>query len=116
VMLAVLRLLEFGIMVGALIAGAVLVRYHPQSGWALLAAGAVFYVRFLLRIRAAHFSWRANFMAILGLPLFAMLLLRSYFYSRIRGAVTWKGRSYTHSEARAVSKSSIKEGNFVIKG
>ncbi|PYP83226.1 MAG: glycosyl transferase [Candidatus Angelobacter sp. Gp1-AA117] len=117
VLLAIIRLLEFGIITGALIAGAILLTvHHPQAGWALPAAAGVFYFRFLLRIRAAHFSWRANFMAIFGLPLFAVLLLRSYLHAMIRGAVTWKGRRYTHSEPTAVAKASMQEGNFIIKG
>ena len=118
VLLAVVRLLEFGIIAGALITAAILIglHHHPQAGWALLAAAGVFYFRFLLRIRAAHFSWPANFMAIFGLPLFAVLLLRSYLHARVRGAVTWKGRLYTHSEPMTVSKASIQEENFIIKG
>lgn len=115
--LAAIRLLEFGIIAGALIAGIILVGLHnPQAGWDLLAAAGVFYLRFLMRIRGAHFSWRANLMAVVGVPLFAVLLLRSYLHARVRGAVTWKGRRYTHSEPITVSKTSIQEENFIIKG
>ena len=117
ILLAAIRLLEFGMIASALIAGIILIGlHHPQTGWGLLAAAGVFYFRFLMRIRVAHFSWRANLMAIFGLPLFAVLLLRSYLHARVRGAVTWKGRRYTHSEPMTVAKASIQEGNFIIKG
>lgn len=117
VLLAAIRLLEFSVIAGALIAGALLLGlHHPQAGWGLPAAAGVFYLRFFLRIRAAHFSWRANLMAIFGLPLFAALLLRSYLHARVRGAVTWKGRRYTHSEPITVSRASIQEENLIIKG
>src|SRR5947209_1118012 len=97
VLLATLRLLEFAIIAGGFISGAILTGlHHPQSGGALLAASAVFYLRFLLRIREAHFGWRANLAAILGLPLFGLLLLRSYVHATLRGSVTWKGSPSSH--------------------
>ena len=117
VLLAVLRLLEFSIITGALIAGIIfLVQHQYQSALALLAASTIFYLRFLLRIREAHFPWRPNLMAIFGLPFFGLLLLRSHFHAKVRGAVTWKGRQYTHFEPATPVKSSIQEGNFTIKG
>lgn len=48
---------------------------------------------FLNRIRRAHFDWLSNSVAILGLPLFAILLLNSDI-SHKRGLVRWKGREY----------------------
>jgi len=116
-LLAAMRLIEFGIIAGALIAGTVSVVQHQYpSGLALLAVSVIFYVRFWARIRKAHFSWKANLIAVFGLPFFGFLLLRSYFHARVRGSVTWKGRKYSHSEPAAPIKSSIQEGNFTIKG
>jgi hypothetical protein len=49
---------------------------------------------FLRRIRKAHFSWDATVLALIGLPLFSYLLLRSRNAYQ-KGSVTWKGRRYT---------------------
>jgi glycosyltransferase involved in cell wall biosynthesis len=71
---------------------------------------AFMYARFLMRVRRAHFRWSDNLLSCLGLPLFVSLLLRSWLHSQIRGAVTWKGRTYSHSEAKPASDSSISTG------
>jgi glycosyltransferase involved in cell wall biosynthesis len=59
-------------------------------------AGGVVTVFFLRRIRRAHFDWLSNALAIFGLPLFSLLLLRSYI-SHKRGSVQWKGRTLATS-------------------
>ena len=56
---------------------------------------------FLMRIRRAHFSWQSNVLALLGLPLFSYLLLRSKLFHRW-GKVSWKGRTYADDPARAL--------------
>jgi glycosyltransferase involved in cell wall biosynthesis len=95
VLLAVLRMLEFVIIIASLSAGAVLMREGNYSpGGVLLLLGLLLYVNFLVRILAAHFPWKATMISITGLPLFSFLLLRSYIHSRVRGAVSWKGRTY----------------------
>ena len=53
----------------------------------------VLWLIFLKRIRSAQFGWRANALALLGLPLFAYLLLRSRI-AYWNGNVVWKGRAY----------------------
>ena len=93
--LAALRILEFVIIVGSLCSGAVMMlRENFSVGGILLGLGVLVYLNFLVRVLGAHFSAKATAMAVLGLPLFAFLLLRSYVHSRIRGAVSWKGRTY----------------------
>lgn len=52
---------------------------------------------FLVRIRRAHFFWESNLFAILGLPLFFYLLLRSKL-SYQQGKVSWKGRIYSRGK------------------
>ena len=47
----------------------------------------------LKRIRQAHFSWDANLLALIGLPVFSYLLLRSRIAYQ-KGSVVWKGRHY----------------------
>ena len=73
--------------------------------------GALFYLTFLLRIRRAHFPWRANLMCFLGLPLFVSLLVRSYIHSNVRGELTWKGRKYKQSAPEAAPDSSTRKGD-----
>jgi glycosyltransferase involved in cell wall biosynthesis len=102
VRLAVLRLTEFMLIVGG---GAVALAtgLHGKLYPAAL-SGIVTVVLtglFLKRIRKAHFSWDANGLALIGLPLFSYLLLRSTI-ARRRGTVSWKGRRYlTSNEVRA---------------
>ena len=91
-------------------------REHPVAGLVLLGSATVFYLQFMIRIRKAQFPWKANLMAVLGLPLFVFLLLRSYLHSSVRGAVHWKGRKYAHSAPPAMGDSSILKGNSKFKG
>jgi glycosyltransferase involved in cell wall biosynthesis len=103
--LAVLRLLEFVLILGSVIV-ALAVALHgkwvPAGAAAIVAV--VLYVVFLGRIRKAHFSWDANLLALAGLPLFSYLLLRSRNAYK-SGNISWKGRRYLASgdstEARA---------------
>jgi len=101
VRLAVLRLTEF-----VLIAGGATVtittglhgKWYPAGIAAILTVvlGAFLHKR----IRGAHFSWDANCLALIGLPLFSYLLL----HSRIaywKGTVSWKGRRYVESRNRS---------------
>ena len=92
--LAVLRFLEFSLIMGGaavtITAGA-----GRRSKPAIVAAAiaAILIVLFLKRIRRAHFSWDANALALLGLPVFSYLLLRSRIFHK-KGKITWKGRHY----------------------
>jgi cellulose synthase/poly-beta-1,6-N-acetylglucosamine synthase-like glycosyltransferase len=108
VALAAIRALEFCLLVAGLSAGWVLAAgQSPLLGLAFLLTGALIYVNSLIRSRGAHFSWKSSAMAVFGLPLFSFLLMRSYVYSRVRRAVSWKGRVYRHSETDAPLDSSI---------
>lgn len=107
VYLAARRGMEFVIVLLALAGAAfLLVRREFVFGLVLLAVWLFFYLIFLLRIRRAHFPWRDNLLAFLGLPLFVSLLLSSYIRSTIRGEVTWKGRKYRQSAPHALADSS----------
>lgn len=109
--LAYRRLIEFAAIACLAIAGAVLLwvgsTLYAISAFAL---AFVLFTLFLVRVRRAHFSWADNLLSFLGLPLFVSLLLRSWLHSRVRGAVTWKGRSYSHSEAKPAADSSTLTG------
>ena len=114
--LALLRLLEVGMISSALVTGPILVVRDQSAGLALLGTGILLDLLFMTRIRKAQFPWTANMMAIFGLPLFVFLLLRSYLHSSVRGAVNWKGRRYIHSAPPAMVDSSIRKGNSTFKG
>lgn len=105
--LAAWRALQF-LMIAALflwtIAAAATQGWH--AALLPLALWAVSYAYFLVRVRRAHFPWKANLAAFAGLPLFVWLLVRSYLHLRVRGAVSWKGRTYQHSEPGAPLDSS----------
>jgi glycosyltransferase involved in cell wall biosynthesis len=60
------------------------------------AIAVVLLVFFFRRIRRAHFDWLSNALAVFGLPLFTVLLLRSYI-SHKQGVVRWKGRTLAAS-------------------
>ncbi len=80
-------------MFGALLA--LMLGLNGQSRLALMSAAlvAILYVLFLKRIAKAHFYWDANVLALLGLPFFSYLLLRSKA-AHAKGKVSWKGRDY----------------------
>jgi glycosyltransferase involved in cell wall biosynthesis len=103
VQLAVLRLTEFVLIVGSIaiaVATGLHGKWHPALTAAIVAV--VLYVFLLKRIRRAHFSWDANSLALIGLPLFSHLMLRSRI-AYWKGTVSWKGRRYTENlNGRAV--------------
>jgi len=61
---------------------------------ALLAAGSA--AAMFRRISKAHFRWGESAFALLGLPIFSYLLLRSRIFHS-KGKVTWKGRQCASS-------------------
>lgn len=106
--LAVTRIMEFGVIFGALIAAIILAGSHsylPAVLW--LAIAALTAASFASRIRAAHFRGAAGLPLFIGLPLFAWLLVRSYIHWYVRKTVAWKGRVYSHSEPNMGVRSSI---------
>jgi glycosyltransferase involved in cell wall biosynthesis len=95
--LALLRALEFILIVacaGILIFG--LLHGFWRSSFVAAGIGAILYAKFLARIRKAHFNADANALALIGLPIFCYLLLRSKRFHE-RNAVPWKGRIYPDS-------------------
>jgi glycosyltransferase involved in cell wall biosynthesis len=50
--------------------------------------------RFYSRVARSNFSWFDVAVSILGIPLFAYLLVRSVVHHRIKKNVAWKGRTY----------------------
>ncbi len=101
--LAVLRLTEFLLVVcsfSAAITASLRGHVRPAAAGFILAVAV--YSFFLSRIRGAHFSWEANALALLGLPLFSYLLVRSQL-SYKKGRVSWKGRTYGSGSNQATA-------------
>lgn len=92
--LAALRLAEFV----AIVAPAALAAYQLARGRVaaalIIIVAVMFYSLFLARIRRAHFGWPSNVLALLGLPFFSFLLVRSHIHYKVRKSVQWKGRQY----------------------
>jgi len=65
------------------------------AGWALILLWIRTLVRFYARVAKSNFPLADCVLAPLGLPLFVVLLYRSWFQHRILKRVSWKGRSYT---------------------
>jgi len=113
VLLAAKRALEFIAIALLLAGGLVMVALDKfESAAVFLAIGTLLYLIFLFRIRQAHFPWKANFMAFIGLPIYVSLLLRSNLHFNRRGELTWKGRTYSQSAPKEAADSSIRKGDL----
>ncbi|HXY15168.1 MAG TPA: glycosyltransferase family 2 protein [Terriglobales bacterium] len=95
--LATMRLLEFVLITGS-VGELVNALLHRRSKVAFISGvlAAVLIGAFAKRIRKAHFPRDSNMLALLGLPLFSSLLLRSRALHK-KGNIIWKGRRYTGS-------------------
>jgi glycosyltransferase involved in cell wall biosynthesis len=110
VLLAARRALEFVAITVLLGTGLVMMGRHQfESAAVCLTIATLFYLILLFRIRQAHFPWKANFMAFIGLPIYVSLLLRSNLHFNRRGELTWKGRTYSQSAPKAADDSSTRK-------
>jgi glycosyltransferase involved in cell wall biosynthesis len=64
------------------------------AGWVLALLWARTLFRFYARVAKSNFPFTDCALAPLGLPLFVVLLYRSWFQHRILKRVSWKGREY----------------------
>jgi glycosyltransferase involved in cell wall biosynthesis len=93
--LAWLRLTEFVLIVSSVTVAIVMgMKGRTPASVAVGLLALTLIGLFLGRIRKAHFSWDATVLALIGLPLFFYLLLRSKNAYQ-KGSVMWKGRRYT---------------------
>lgn len=112
--LGVLRLTEFGLIVGsAVMAGRLGTKDRAGLAIAMGVLCAVLYGLFLKRIREAHSSWVSNALAVAGLPMFSYLLLRSKVAHR-EGKVSWKGREYGSQRETTLSSSTKAVGHVRV--
>src|SRR5580693_201450 len=92
--LGMLRLAESGLILGSATLAVVMgLRGRIQAAAAAGILAIVLASLFFTRIRKAHFSWDANCLALIGLPLFSYLLLRSRI-AYAKRTILWKGRRY----------------------
>ncbi|MCU1219098.1 MAG: glycosyl transferase, family 2 [Candidatus Angelobacter sp.] len=111
--LAALLGFEFLAVVISLLAGLLLFAFGDlRDAFFPLAFATLAYLNFISRVQQAHFPWKANLMAFMGLPIFVLLLVRSHLHSNIWGELTWKGRTYSHSAPKAPDGSSIRKGDL----
>lgn len=100
--LALWRALDLALLVGLPILAIELWNGHlaPRSlqwlgvGWILLLIWARNLFRFYARVAKSNFSFVDCAISPFGLPLFVVLLYRSWFQHRVLKQVSWKGRSY----------------------
>jgi hypothetical protein len=64
------------------------------AGWVLALLWVRTLFRFYARVAKSNFPFVDCALAPLGLPLFVVLLYRSWFQHRILKRVSWKGREY----------------------
>lgn len=64
------------------------------AGWLFLLLWVRTLVRFYTRVAKSNFPFLDCAVSPLGLPLFVLLLYRSWFQHRMLKQVTWKGRTY----------------------
>jgi len=111
--LAALRGFEFLVIATSLATGLLLMALGDRrDAFFPLAFAALAYLNFISRVQQAHFPWKANLMAFMGLPIFVLLLVRSHLHSNVRGELTWKGRTYSQSAPKAAADSSIRKGDL----
>jgi hypothetical protein len=65
-----------------------------SAGWALALLWIRTLARFYYRVAKSNFPFVDCALSPLGLPLFVVLLYRSWFQHRILKRVSWKGREY----------------------
>ncbi|HVZ84317.1 MAG TPA: glycosyltransferase family 2 protein [Terracidiphilus sp.] len=100
--LALWRALDFVLLFGLPVLAVELWngRFTPPSiqwvtaGWVLLLVWARNLFRFYRRVARSNFGFVNCALAPLGLPLFVVLLYRSWFQHRVLKQVSWKGRTY----------------------
>jgi glycosyltransferase involved in cell wall biosynthesis len=65
------------------------------AGWVLLLLWVRNVVRFYARVAKSNFKFVDCALSPLGLPLFVVLLYRSWFQHKVLKQVSWKGRTYS---------------------
>ena len=92
--LAASRFVDFLLLLGLPLLTVELHRLIPWQKAAILILWLRVFLRYWTRIRRAHASPLDVLLSIAALPLFAVLLVRSWQQVRLARRITWKGREY----------------------
>ena len=92
--LALWRILDLALVIGLPILALGIFWLVPWQRWALLLIWVRTLWRFYARVARSNFPAIDVAISILGVPLFAYLLVRSVIHHRIQKTVAWKGRVY----------------------
>ena len=92
--LALWRILDLALFIGLPILALGIFWLVPWQRWALLLLWVRTLWRFYARVARSNFPPLDVAISILGVPLFAYLLVRSVIHHRIQKNVAWKGRVY----------------------
>jgi glycosyltransferase involved in cell wall biosynthesis len=100
--LALWRVLDLALLVGLPVLAFLLWNAHFAAhslawlgtGWVLGLVWVRTLFRFYVRVAKSNFPFAECALSPLGLPLFVVLLYRSWFQHRMLKQVSWKGRSY----------------------
>jgi cellulose synthase/poly-beta-1,6-N-acetylglucosamine synthase-like glycosyltransferase len=90
--MAAWRLLDLALIIGLPLLAVEMER--PLARWLLLLIWLRNLWRFYRRVAKSNFSAGDCALSVFALPLFSMLLYRSWFHHTIRKRVVWKGREY----------------------
>lgn len=93
-LLAAMQLLQLLLFFALPILALTLNLPYSLQRWAILLVWVRTTWGFYHRVARSHFPAVDQAISILGVPLFAGLLIRSYFHHRIHKSVGWKGRAY----------------------
>ena len=96
-LLATMRLLDFGLIVGIPLLLWILPRVKLLTRQQMLALVVIWLwvlFRYFRRVAKSKFSVMDCVLSIAGLPLFVLLLARSWKHHKLRRRVSWKGREY----------------------
>lgn len=94
ILLATMRITQFLLFFGLPLLAWGMPMLVPWQRWAILLVWMRASWGFYRRVSRSHFPAADIAVSILGVPLFASLLVRSYMRRRFAKSVQWKGRSY----------------------
>ena len=94
VTLALWRILDLLLFFGLPVLALSLYWLQPWQRGVILLLWIRTLLRFYSRVARSNFPWFDVAISILGIPLFAYLLVRSVIHHRIKKNVAWKGRTY----------------------
>jgi len=94
VTLALWRILDLLLFFGLPVLALSLYWLQPWQRGVILLLWIRTLLRFYSRVARSNFPWFDVAISILGIPLFAYLLVRSVIHHRIKKNVAWKGRRY----------------------